>query len=515
MPKISVIVPVYKAEKYLRKCVESIIFGEEQDLEVILVEDCSPDGSWGLCQQLVQEYSQVHCLRNERNSGVSYTRNHGLDAASGQYVLFVDSDDWVSGRYAKRLIEMQEANPGKLVVCGYTFIDYAAHSRNECGISDVDMLQREDFFKLVDAVMMQQLWNKVFCLETIRKAGIRFDESISMGEDYQFVMDVVEAANIEGCVVVQEPLYYYIRRTASSLMSTWADEGNFERAMGWLKRMSKICGLPSPDADRVEQLRQSYIYSVGGDCGLSGRKRRERLRAIMDGKLSISCRFRQCKLRMANRLTRYKCAVGRFRKQRAANCQQRKNDKLIRSVRKDLQIDDFSVISQNCIGSVFCHDMGMEFRSPTINLYIPAADFIRFVNNLEHYLNTPLKVQWGEEYPVGCLDDVKIYFVHYESCQQAWMAWECRKQRVDLNRILVLSTDRDGFDTQLFEQWKNIRYPKLLFTARREYANHPDVLYFPEYEQRGCIPALIPKREFYKDGKLLKQANKMAAELEN
>lgn len=62
MPKVSVIIPVYKSEGTLRRCVESIIFGEEQDLEVILVEDCSPDGSWALCQQLAQEYSHIVCL---------------------------------------------------------------------------------------------------------------------------------------------------------------------------------------------------------------------------------------------------------------------------------------------------------------------------------------------------------------------------------------------------------------------------------------------------------------------
>ena len=97
MPKISVIIPVYKAAGTLRRCVESIIFGEEQDLEVILIEDCSPDSSWDVCRQLAQEYSHVRCLQNDQNRGVSYTRNRGMDAATGQYILFVDSDDWVSG----------------------------------------------------------------------------------------------------------------------------------------------------------------------------------------------------------------------------------------------------------------------------------------------------------------------------------------------------------------------------------------------------------------------------------
>jgi hypothetical protein len=71
----------------------------------------------------------------------------------------------------------------------------------------------------------------------------------------------------------------------------------------------------------------------------------------------------------------------------------------------------------------------------------------------------------------------------------------------------VLSTDRDGFDEAVFEQWKTIPYPKLLFTARREYAAHPDVLYFPKYETDGCVPDLIPKREFYKAQVLINKVN--------
>lgn len=183
------------------------------------------------------------------------------------------------------------------------------------------------------------------------------------------------------------------------------------------------------------------------------------------------------------------------------------NKQAIRKAARALENKKITIISQNCIGGVFSHDMGQEFRSPTVNLFIPAADFIKFVNNLEHYLAAELELHWGEEYPVGKVDDVELHFVHYETCQQASEAWERRKKRVDLSKVLVLSTDRDGFDEVVFEQWKTISYPKLLFTARKEYADHPDALYFPKYEEFGCVPDLIPKREFYKGHMLCQKAN--------
>ena len=153
--------------------------------------------------------------------------------------------------------------------------------------------------------------------------------------------------------------------------------------------------------------------------------------------------------------------------------------------------------------------MGLPFRTPTVNLYFPAADFIKFAKELERYLRADLKLKWGEEYPIGMLEDIQIHFVHYETCQQVREAWERRKLRVDLNKVFVLSTDRDGFDETLFEQWKALPYPKLLFTACKKYADHEDVLYFPEYEKLDCVPDLIPRREFYKKNVLINKVNAM------
>ena len=93
---ISVIVPVYNAEKTLRRCVESIVYGSYRNVEVILIEDHSTDESWALCQTLSQEFDNVRALRNDRNRGVSHTRNRGLEVATGDYIMFCDSDDWVS-----------------------------------------------------------------------------------------------------------------------------------------------------------------------------------------------------------------------------------------------------------------------------------------------------------------------------------------------------------------------------------------------------------------------------------
>ena len=504
MPKVSVIIPAYKSEGTLRRCVESIIFGEEKDLELILVEDCSPDGSWVLCQQLADEYPQVRCLRNDQNRGVSYTRNRGMDAATGQYLLFVDSDDWVSGSYVKTLIDTQERNPGKLVVCGFTFIDHIRQDRVKYGIYNTSLLTRSEFVKLPEAVMLQQLWNKVFALSQVREAGIRFNESICMGEDYQFVMDVIEARNYQECVVINEPLYYYVRYKSGSLMNSWAEHETYEDALKRQLRIDRLCGVQE---SKLESFNSGYAYRIVRESNLPKVRKMQIVEAILGKKRAKSFCRKQKVQAVKEQIVTMRRTLTKYQERLMGRIRSVINKRTIRKVRRMLQQRGVTLISQNCIGGVFSHDMGLEFRSPTVNVFIPAADFIKFVCNLEHYLSADLVITWGEEYPVGILDDIRIMFVHYETCQQAKEAWERRKSRVDYSNILVLSTDRDGFDDAVFEQWKGIPYPKLLFTAREEYATHSDSLYFPRHKKNGCIPDLIPKREFYKKQVLIKKVN--------
>lgn len=507
MPKISIIIPVFKSEKTLRKCVESIVYGEEKDLEIILVEDCSPDGSWIMCQQLEQEFPQVKCIRNECNSGVSYARNRGLEEASGKYVLFVDSDDWVSGSYAKTLIETQENNPGALVACGYTFIDHTSNTRSYYGVSEETKLLRQDYFQLVEMVLFQQLWNKVFCLEEIRKHKIRFNVTINMGEDYQFVLDVIERSGYKECVIIDQSMYYYVRYGNGSLMDNWVKNENIDEAINRIRRLSDICGVNEQTEQRIEQFKQSFVYHIARAQTLSKEQKLEMIQELMaDGKAATHYRKQRMLVLHAKVLT-CRSAVSRIIKRMAGKLRALPNSRKTRKAKKAFTNYDVTIISQNCIGGVVSHDMNMPFRSPTVNLFFPADDFVRFVGRLDYYLNMELVLSWGEEYPVGKLGDVELHFVHYATCHEAKAAWERRKNRVNLDNVVVFCTDRDGFDDGVFEKWKEIPYPKMLLTACEKYAGDKDSIFFPQYKKSGYVPDLIPKREFYTENRLVSIIN--------
>lgn len=510
--RASVIIPVYNAEKTLRRCVESLVLGQERNLEVILSEDCSRDSSWALCQELAAEFPNVRCIQNERNSGVSHTRNRALELARGEYILFVDSDDWVGARYGAQLLKYARENRDSLCICGQHFLDKVHGSRRDyvwdAHAGETVRLRREQIYELSERFLLQQLWNKVFRRDIIEEYHIRFDENMSMGEDFQFVLDYMEAAGIESCTVLNEPLYYYIRWGNTSLMSKFGliqNQQEYDR----IEQLHRLSGLPTTEKRdaMLRASRSNYVYHLSRNPNLSKAEKLQAIERIMqDGASTQHYRkqlLQQAKEKIARMLSDAKNLLPRFR----ARMGRKKLQRLIRRQRQMLTASDFSIISQNCIGGVLYHDMGMQFLSPTINTFIREPDFVKLCCDPEYYMNLPLQMHWEEEYPVGRLDDVEIHFMHYETCKEARESWERRKKRINYDKILVLATDRDGFDGQVYEQWKKVPYPKVLFTANPEFKE--DAIFFPEYEKAGAVGDLISQRLFYRDNTLLRKLNSL------
>lgn len=509
MPKASVIIPVYNAQETLQKCVESLVFGQERDVEILLVEDCSADSSWELCKQLERTYSQVKALRNQENRGPSFARNRALDTAAGRYVLFVDSDDWVSGKYVKQLLTAQAMYNDHLTLCGYTFLDYVSDRRStftEGSGQAIHILPKESLFLLTEKVLLQQLWNKVFDLKIIREKGLRFDERISMGEDFQFVLDYLQAAQVCHCTVCDQPLYYYTRSRSDTLMSHFGDQQR-ELEFARYAQLRDLTGAEDAYLQTIENLKSNFIYHQLRHSKLPKAEQLAQIESIAaDGRAQQHYKALQT-------VRRKETVVLSLRKLRDdlalrwGNRQRKRNHRIIEKARRSLPqaMPAVTLISQNCIGGVFYHDMGLRFDSPTIDLFFSSPDFARLVSDLPGYMAMEPEMRWEEEYPVGKLGDIEIHFMHYKTCSQALQAWLRRRDRIHWDNILVLGSDRDGFTAEIFAEWKAIPYPKLLFTGNSAYKDHPDSLYFKEYRRNGAVKDLIPRRRFYRGGKLIQR----------
>lgn len=121
LPLISIIVPVYKVEKYLRRCLDSIAAQTYINLEVILVDDGSPDGCGKICDEYAAKDARFRVI-HQKNGGLSAARNTGLDACMGNYVMFIDSDDYIAANMCEVLYKNAVQNDAQIVVCGFTFV---------------------------------------------------------------------------------------------------------------------------------------------------------------------------------------------------------------------------------------------------------------------------------------------------------------------------------------------------------------------------------------------------------
>lgn len=182
-PKVSIIVPVYNSEGTLTKCIESILVQSFGDFEIILINDGSNDRSLDLCKKYKGQDSRITVL-TKPNGGVSSARNLGLDKAQGDWVVFVDSDDWIDKDYCKNLISVA-CSSLSFVITRHDFTDKHVESIKEClNLSGEERINYIIENRVLD---FSGPYCKLFNREILNKNKIRFPENIHMGEDGIFL----------------------------------------------------------------------------------------------------------------------------------------------------------------------------------------------------------------------------------------------------------------------------------------------------------------------------------------
>lgn len=212
---VSIIIPVYNVILYLFDCIETVEQQTYKNIEIILVDDGSSDGSEKLCDELSESYGNIKVI-HQKNSGVSTARNNGIEASSGEYIIFVDSDDFIDPNMIEKLINARNAYPSLLPVCGIRKI-YS--DREKDFLIDGEKLltiKKEDFFVIQKAQLFNAPVNKLFSRDIILKHNIRFNPQITLGEDFIFNSDYVIKTECD-FVIINEPLYFYNIFVSNSL----------------------------------------------------------------------------------------------------------------------------------------------------------------------------------------------------------------------------------------------------------------------------------------------------------
>ena len=162
---------------------------------------------------------------------------------------------------------------------------------------------------------------------------------------------------------------------------------------------------------------------------------------------------------------------------------------------KRLTNQGMSVISANCVGAFILHDLNQPFNSPFVNLYLDPSDFVRYLQNITFYQAQPLQfIQTEKPYPVGPLGDLKVHFMHYHSEQEAREKWEARSQRLDLDNLFIMMTDKDGGKGAKYEAlqaFDNLAYPNKVVFTHKPYPELKSAFYIKGFENEGEVGDLF------------------------
>lgn len=221
---VSIIVPAYNCIKSLECCVGSIRQQTYTSFELILVDDGSADGSGELCDKFAAEDTRIRVI-HKPNGGVSSARNAGIDAVTGEYITFCDSDDYLEPDYLETLVQAAEANPdcGHIWCCFQTVTGYQKENAapNYTYAKSLLRYTLQEYMSLHEMWLDAEPWNKLYRTDIVQTAKVRFPEDLSLGEDWLFNLAYIDASANEKIVVVTEPLYNYIRGNDESLDSKY------------------------------------------------------------------------------------------------------------------------------------------------------------------------------------------------------------------------------------------------------------------------------------------------------
>ena len=219
-PLVSIIVPVYNAEQSLPRCLDSICAQTYQNLEIILVDDGSTDDSLTVCRKFAYRDARIHVL-SQPNSGVSAARNNAIETATGKYIQFVDSDDWIDENMTFLLVQRAEREQADFIISHYCRVDgekTTVHGFLETSACMNRLEFAQELIRNPASFYYGVMWNKLYRRDIIRRHRIYCYEQLSWCEDFLFNLPYILCTN--RICAVRTPLYYYVKNDKSLTATT-------------------------------------------------------------------------------------------------------------------------------------------------------------------------------------------------------------------------------------------------------------------------------------------------------
>ncbi len=264
--KVSVIMPVYKVEKYVARAIDSMLAQTLEDFEFLIVDDGTPDNSGVICDEYAARDSRITVI-HQQNAGAPAARNAAIAIATGQYFYFLDSDDWTEPTMLADMVALAERHRAQLVVAGYYIDTYYSDTEyvTQCNqYPDTVFASQQEFREhaaaLFDRNLLYTPWNKLYDGDYIREHGLRFPQTL--WDDFPFNLSVVR--DVERVVVTEKPYYHFLRARAESETAKYSPVmyDKREEEHGWMLDLYDHWDLH--DEVSREFLARRYIERVIG-----------------------------------------------------------------------------------------------------------------------------------------------------------------------------------------------------------------------------------------------------------
>lgn len=263
-PLVSVIVPVYGVERYVERCVRSIFFQTYDYLEIIFIDDCSPDSSVAIIERILREYpnrkEHTRIIHHDRNRGVGSARLTGLKVATGSYILYIDSDDYLDNDMIECLVDTAEKEDADISICDF-MVELSGRSRHL--YVNPSLYPKECMCQVLKGQVHSSLWNKLIRRSLFFDNRVFFIDGLNHQEDLTVMFRLMFYAN--KIAYISRPFYHYIMGNEGSYTSVKMNPSKLSDSIKRLRLMDEFCHENAPLSPHiVEAFRFNKAQTYSG-----------------------------------------------------------------------------------------------------------------------------------------------------------------------------------------------------------------------------------------------------------
>ena len=299
--KVSVVMPVYNAEKYLAKSIESMLSQSLKEMELILVNDGSKDNSLAICEEYAKKDSRITVI-NKKNEGACIARNTGIDIAKGKYIQLADADDYIDNNMLEEQYNLAEKTNAEVVMCGMKFDVHQKDGQvviSEAHYKDMVLSSQEEikpiFMDLFDNLLFNYTHNKLYNAEFLKKNNLKFIDWLPLDQDTNFNIDVFKVLN--KLTISSKAYYHYVKTFEETIVTRYCANKFKVRTFRYdrLKELLEAWGIYNNE--NKKKLASMYIHHViecfevynHKKCTLTTKEKKDEIRKILETKQVKEC----------------------------------------------------------------------------------------------------------------------------------------------------------------------------------------------------------------------------------